>query len=534
MTPRAPGQVVTFYSYKGGTGRSMLLANVAWILASNGCRVLAIDWDLEAPGLHRYFSPFLTDPEMARTDGLIDFFVDYAVVATAEESGTSDDSQWYLPHAQLWRYAVPLDFKEFQEPGRLDFVGAGRQGPSYSTRVNEFDWSDFYTRFGGGALMDAVRRDLGQRYDYVLIDSRTGVSDTSGICTVQLPDVLVVCFTLNNQSIDGAAGVTRSIRSQRGDSLRILPVPTRIENAEKEKRDRRRDRAFRTFGELLGGATERAQVAYWDDMAVHYEPFYAYEEVLAAFADEPGSERTLLGSSERLTCRIAGEDYRARRISPSRRAEILGRYEGVAPGPLAGEEDADRRRVFISHAAPDARYASRLYDSLAGSLGSHDVAMDARMAPGDDIGRRVSDTIRRADVVLAVIGPHWTPAGQPMLELESAFRVGKRVIPVLVGGARMPRTDQLPMKSATLTQLVPARLTDSDWEFEVDRLRQGVALALAAEDQMRMSELATTDRVRDLRTEARIAWAFRGSTAFVAIAFGIAGLVAGLLSFLLR
>jgi hypothetical protein len=67
-----PGRVLTFYSYKGGTGRTMLLANVAWILASAGRRVLAIDWDLEAPGLHQYFHPFLIDPRLQDTDGLID------------------------------------------------------------------------------------------------------------------------------------------------------------------------------------------------------------------------------------------------------------------------------------------------------------------------------------------------------------------------------------------------------------------------------------------------------------------------------
>src|SRR5882724_4326778 len=52
------GEIFTFYSYKGGTGRSMALANVACLLAaqsSNGNKVLAIDWDLEAPGLHRFF-----------------------------------------------------------------------------------------------------------------------------------------------------------------------------------------------------------------------------------------------------------------------------------------------------------------------------------------------------------------------------------------------------------------------------------------------------------------------------------------------
>lgn len=49
------GQLITFYSYKGGTGRTMALANVACLLAREGRRVLVIDWDLEAPGLHRFF-----------------------------------------------------------------------------------------------------------------------------------------------------------------------------------------------------------------------------------------------------------------------------------------------------------------------------------------------------------------------------------------------------------------------------------------------------------------------------------------------
>ena len=60
MNQESRGQIITFYSYKGGTGRSMALANIACILADeqklkNGKGVLMIDWDLEAPGLHRYF-----------------------------------------------------------------------------------------------------------------------------------------------------------------------------------------------------------------------------------------------------------------------------------------------------------------------------------------------------------------------------------------------------------------------------------------------------------------------------------------------
>jgi MinD-like ATPase involved in chromosome partitioning or flagellar assembly len=49
------GTVVTFYSYKGGVGRTFALANVATLLALWGYRILCVDWDLEAPGLSLYF-----------------------------------------------------------------------------------------------------------------------------------------------------------------------------------------------------------------------------------------------------------------------------------------------------------------------------------------------------------------------------------------------------------------------------------------------------------------------------------------------
>ena len=46
MTEKKTDKIITFYSYKGGTGRSMTLANVAWILACAGNKLLTIDWDM--------------------------------------------------------------------------------------------------------------------------------------------------------------------------------------------------------------------------------------------------------------------------------------------------------------------------------------------------------------------------------------------------------------------------------------------------------------------------------------------------------
>jgi hypothetical protein len=201
MAPRSrPGKIVTFYSYKGGTGRSMALANVAWILASNGYQVLAVDWDLEAPGLHRYFHPFLLDPELADTPGVLDMVWDVATAAM--DPAVPERADWHQPYADVLNYAVSLR-RKFLGGGTLDLLPAGRQDPLYSTRVGAFDWTNFYDRLGGGAFLEAVRTSMRAEYDYVLIDSRTGLSDTSGICTVQLPDMLVIGFTFNTQSVSG-------------------------------------------------------------------------------------------------------------------------------------------------------------------------------------------------------------------------------------------------------------------------------------------------------------------------------------------
>src|SRR5258707_1146755 len=137
------GRIVTFYSYKGGTGRSLALANVAWILANNGLRVLVIDWDLEAPGLHRYFAPFLIDKELRDTRGVTDFVWDFATEAMTPAPESEDDPRWFEPLADFRRYAVALRY-EFPKSGVLDFVPAGRQDSTYSQRVSTFDWKRFY------------------------------------------------------------------------------------------------------------------------------------------------------------------------------------------------------------------------------------------------------------------------------------------------------------------------------------------------------------------------------------------------------
>ena len=104
-----------------------------------------------------------------------------------------------------------------------------------------------------------------ENYDYTLIDSRTGYSDVADICTIHLPDVLVDCFTLSDQSIEGAAdgGARRSQAHNSRRDIRILPVPMRMDDGEKEKADAGRAVARARF-EGFPDVTDPADaIRYW-------------------------------------------------------------------------------------------------------------------------------------------------------------------------------------------------------------------------------------------------------------------------------
>jgi len=347
MNETSQGQIVTFYSYKGGTGRTMALANVAWILASNGKRVLAVDWDLESPGLHRFFHPFLDESTVSATPGVIEIINDYAVAAVDPESRSDN---WHLEYARVERHAVSLDWA-FPDGGKLDFLSAGRQNRDYSAAVCSLDWDNFYDRLGGGRFFRAMRDDMKLRYDYVLIDSRTGLSDVADICTIELPDILAVCFTLSDQSIEGAANVARQISGRYRDrKIRVLPVPMRIEDGEKEKLDIGRALARMKFEGFPAGRTQESSALYWASVEVPYKPFYAFEETLATFGDDPGSPASLLSSFERLTDSItAGGITTMRPMAEDLRLQYKEAF--------ARRQPASSTQVYLSYVPEDRMWA---------------------------------------------------------------------------------------------------------------------------------------------------------------------------------
>jgi hypothetical protein len=166
-----------------------------------------------------------------------------------------------------------------------------------------------------------------------LIDGPTGVGRNVEICNAQIPDALVALFTLNNKNIAGTVVEAEKALFGRQDSLRIFPVPTRVEYGESEKLSAAMRHAREVFAPLiaqvptdLGGKHSRPQATYWNDVEIPYVSYYAFEEIPPAIRDEPGSSRGLTGSHERLLSWITGQTITFEPPNEVRRRELIQAY----------------------------------------------------------------------------------------------------------------------------------------------------------------------------------------------------------------
>ncbi len=175
---------VSFYSYKGGVGRTLALANVAYLLASEGRKVVLVDFDLEAPGLHTY--PF---PQRDHTrGGVLDFIVEYM-------------RRKEIP--QLKDFATFGTGKVYQN---IAFIPAGKLDADYPRNLGSLDIDRLYDKFLGYRFFENFKKQAAALFkdtDYVLIDSRTGECDSAFICTHQIPDCVVLFFAMNEQNEQG-------------------------------------------------------------------------------------------------------------------------------------------------------------------------------------------------------------------------------------------------------------------------------------------------------------------------------------------
>ncbi|EXG79502.1 ATP-binding protein, CobQ/MinD/ParA family [Cryptosporangium arvum DSM 44712] len=372
----------------------MCMANIAWILASRGKRVLAVDWDLESPGLHKYLEPFLLDKELRNSDGVIDIFRNYALEAI--DSNAPDIEPLRSKYADISEDSVTLWDTPFDPPNLFRFLPAGKQNSAYAQAVGTFNWDAFYNSAEGLSFFEELRRNFkSDEYDYVLIDSRTGFSDNADICTLLLPDIVVVGYAMNDQAIQGGAWaaqhIVESAEREVGRRIKVLPVAMRVDPVEQARLKQSRAFARAAFQSVVDRLDLDDPERYWAETQIPYKSNYAFEELLAPI-EEPASElEGLLVPYQRLAAIITeGEVTEAHPMKESTRQALQGRYARV---PIGAPQTA-----FVAYAPRDRAWA----DWIRTVLYLNGIRVVERRA-----GQKPGDPIPDVDRVVALISSHW-------------------------------------------------------------------------------------------------------------------------------
>ena len=188
--------IVTFYSFKGGVGRTTALGFVALTLVSSGYRVVLVDFDLEAPGLSFLFS---SDSMEKGQKGLLDYI--YQRYLTPDLN---------TPEIRECVQFVPLNTR-----GELFIVPAGEYDEGYIHRLADLDLRFLYQRTKNPfhQLFEDIRTELDP--DVILIDARTGFNEMAAVALFDQADLGVICFLPTEQSFAGLQWVVQAADKQR-------------------------------------------------------------------------------------------------------------------------------------------------------------------------------------------------------------------------------------------------------------------------------------------------------------------------------
>lgn len=185
--PETP-PILSFYSFKGGVGRTTALAAFAIQLARAGKRVCVVDLDLEAPGI----GTILTSAAGEAQYGVLDFLLEAGL-------GQQPEIGDYLHFCD--------DERVVGSGPPIAVVPAGRLDDDYLEKLARVDFRNLLepskgeTEGGLSSLMRILKRE--RQADYVLIDSRSGLHDIGGLALNGLAHLDVVFGVASEQSWQG-------------------------------------------------------------------------------------------------------------------------------------------------------------------------------------------------------------------------------------------------------------------------------------------------------------------------------------------
>lgn len=324
--------VVAVLGTAAGAGCTSTVANLAFLLARAGRRVLVVDWGSESPRVPEYLESFELG-RVALPDALAT-----ALTAVHEPRPETEDDR-------------PLAVTRFEFPatvGHVDVVtpahddGADRPSPP-------------------GAIADLRRELPASGYHDVLIDAPTGSADRSTKLIASVCDLAIVCFRPRPRAIADAAELAARLRRDAAVGIGVVPVATDFDDRYQPRLERLRDAIRTTFADLL--ADRRSREFGARAVEIPYRAWDKADPLLSVLVEEPSPDNLLLAAYGRLAAIVSDDESAATvSVSPGLRARYRRAF-GIGSGL-----DADR--ILIACAAPDRPWADWVRGRLERS-GAH-------------------------------------------------------------------------------------------------------------------------------------------------------------------
>ena len=193
-------ELISFYSFKGGVGRTTTMVMAAIELAKRGKQVVMVDFDLEAPGISSLF------PEESMSKyGVLDFFLENAVTSddiNIDEYVYTVSDYCHVNQAGGELYVVPAYgqvCKDDEELYRKNLMRFNLDIPEYLEEKTPID-----------ELLMKIDGFL--HPDYIFIDTRSGLHQIGGITLARYSDMSVLFFFGSKQNVDGMGMVIPALK----------------------------------------------------------------------------------------------------------------------------------------------------------------------------------------------------------------------------------------------------------------------------------------------------------------------------------
>ena len=257
--------VTSFYSFKGGVGRTTATILSALLLARQGKKVMLVDFDLEAPGLASIFANRSDNAEeLLSVNGFVDFLIDYDF-HKRDFSKINLDDYYFRKNEQALVGS---------NGGELFVIPAiATSSENSSSYINKLSKTNIQFGSGKDYAPDVFLKKMEEKLnpDHILIDTRTGINDVGGLVFNRYAQNIFLLFYGNQQNMFGLESILPELKklSTKGIKFYLVnsPVPTDVQLA-KEEIDYYVEKSYEIFQNYY--YLEGNMPSQFDETADHY------------------------------------------------------------------------------------------------------------------------------------------------------------------------------------------------------------------------------------------------------------------------